>query len=406
MMNDDRKVRRVLFLLRSYNDIDHIAPIIWKCREHELSCYFLLVESDHSRDYRIKFIEKCGAIRLHSRIINFYHSQVRRFLPLNYVRKAADGIVSYTLGKHLLAKYKIEVVVTEWSGRSGRGKATYILKPAFQKHLRVYSVPHGYNIYKNLDVSKTVAEFRRKWGRWPDFGSRNVFTRYVVQHEATRTFCEAYGIKTKNLIVLGSTRFCQEWVDINEQICPTTSLDRSSIESLKVVFFLPQWDYNVDREGCYRLILLLSEIPEVFIRLKGSTRKLEGLYHTEQEHFIDIENIVFSNSETSTSLIQWSDVVINFASSIGLEAVMQNKIILNPKYLHTNKTIFDDSGVVIDCDNSDSVQREIEILKIRNNHAVTVDMKHRQEFYERFIQGNAFESNVLGKYVDLVKGEF
>jgi len=150
----------------------------------------------------------------------------------------------------------------------------------------------------------------------------------------------------------------------------------------------------------------LSEIPEVFIRLKGSTRKLEGLYHTEQEHFIDIENIVFSNSETSTSLIQWSDVVINFASSIGLEAVMQNKIILNPKYLHTNKTIFDDSGVVIDCDNSDSVQREIELLKIRNNHAVTVDMKHRQEFYERFIQGNAFESNVLGKYVDLVKGEF
>ena len=164
----------------------------------------------------------------------------------------------------MLAKYNIEVVVTEWSGRSGRGKAKYILKPALQKDLRVYSVPHGYNIYKNLDVSKTVVKFRQKWGRWPDFGSRNVFTRYVVQHEATQKFCEAYGIDAKKVAVLGSTRFCQEWFDINEQICPAASPGLPAIESLKVVFFLPQWDYNVNRDECYRLILLLSEIPEVF----------------------------------------------------------------------------------------------------------------------------------------------
>ena len=108
MIKDDKKITRVLFLLRSYNDIDHIVPIIWKCRQCKVDCYYLLVESDHSRDYRIGFIKKSGAIRIHSKVMNYYHSYVRHFLISDSVKNIFDRLAGYMIGRPLLRKNKIE----------------------------------------------------------------------------------------------------------------------------------------------------------------------------------------------------------------------------------------------------------------------------------------------------------
>ena len=81
---------------------------------------------------------------------------------------------------------------------------------------------------------------------------------------------------------------------------------------------------------------------------------------------------------------------------------MQNKVILNPTYLHSNSTIFDDSNVAINCDNPDLVQEYI--LRIKSNQILTADKKDQKAFYEKFIQGDTTDSDVLGKYVNLVKG--
>jgi len=402
MTNQLAERHNVLFLLRSHNDIDHIVPIIWKCIEENMKCYYLFTESDHSADHRIKFIGIKGAIRIHSRAIWVYHRFFRQCLLADKVRNVLDMIVGWTMGRHLLDRRSIEIIVTEWSGRSGRGQAKYILAPAFRKHLPIYSVPHGYNIYTNLDINKTVTEYRKKTGKWPDFSARNSFTRYVVQTDATQRFCEAYGIKKSKLEVLGSARFCREWMQVNREVFTSDVEDCISTYSCKIVFFLPQWDYNVDREACYRLILLLSEMKDVLIRLKGSTREISGLYESEQRDLVNVANVVFSNNNTSPSLIEWSDLVINFASSIGLEAVMQDKPILNPQYLHSNETIFDNSGVTIDCGNSDVVLEEV--LKFKENGIAHAHKSDQKTFYKRFIQGSNSDKDVLGKYVRLIKG--
>ena len=73
MTQVNRKKIKVLFLLRSYNDIDHITPIIWKCSQSGSVCYFMFVDSEPKNDYRINFIKKNGAINIQSKIINFYH---------------------------------------------------------------------------------------------------------------------------------------------------------------------------------------------------------------------------------------------------------------------------------------------------------------------------------------------
>ena len=168
----------------------------------------------------------------------------------------------------------------------------------------------------------------------------------------------------------------------------------------KIVFFLPQWDYNVNRKECFRLIVALSEIPGLFIRLKGSTREIANLYDDEESKFFSTDNVVFSKNESSVYLIKWANVVVNFASSIGLEAVMQKKLIINPKYLHSNATIFDNSDVTINCESLDAVTENI--MKIKKNLTKIPDSKSYQLFYDEFLEGSDSQENVLEKYVGLI----
>ncbi|MGI8874025.1 MAG: hypothetical protein ACR2KP_06810, partial [Egibacteraceae bacterium] len=43
----------------------------------------------------------------------------------------------------------------------------------------------------------------------------------------------------------------------------------------------------------------------------------------------------------SVSIIREADVVIDVGSSIGIEVVMQDKVLVNPAYLHEIQTLFD-----------------------------------------------------------------
>ena len=79
---------------------------------------------------------------------------------------------------------------------------------------------------------------------------------------------------------------------------------------------------------------------------------------------------------------------------------MQKKLIINPTYLHSNTTIFDDSDVTIDCESLDSVTENI--MKIKKNHTTIPTSRSYQLFYEKFIEGSDSEENVLKKYVDLI----
>ena len=389
----------ILFLLRSYNDIDHIVPMVWKCRSNGLRCYFVFTGKNFTEDYRIQFITQAGAVNLTSQTVTIYFQQIRSRLRLRIVKKVADTFVERIIGNRLLKKNNIDVVVTEWSGALGREMSRYYLRPAYIKKLPVYSVPHGYNIYKNLDVSRTLRNQKRATGNWPDFSSRNAFRRYVVQNEHTKTYCVSFGVKEKNIVVLGSARFCREWVNVNSSLLENY-LNYGIHASCKIAMFFPQWDYNIDRSACFSLLSSLSEMSEVFITVKGTTREMEGLYDEEKEEIRNLKNVKFvENNVPSPTLIHWSDLVINFASSIGLEAIMQKKLVCNPRYLHSNDSIFDESGVVIDCF-SESDVNDI-VRQFLDGECLELSKLDREKFYSRYILGNDKGGDVLEEYVRL-----
>ena len=67
----------ILFLFRTYNDIDHIVPVAWKVVNSGASVAFLFVSSDLSHDYRIEFLVQAGARKLESKLIRRYFENIR-----------------------------------------------------------------------------------------------------------------------------------------------------------------------------------------------------------------------------------------------------------------------------------------------------------------------------------------
>ena len=105
----------------------------------------------------------------------------------------------------------------------------------------------------------------------------------------------------------------------------------------KIVFMLPHWIYNVNKQATINLIKKISEIQNIYLVIKNHTRADTGLFPKSEKTEQNVEVI---DSVSSSSLIDWSEIVINFGSSIGIEAILKNKKLVCPSYLQENDLAF------------------------------------------------------------------
>ena len=75
--------KKILFLLRAYNDIDHIAPIIYKMNSLEINIDIRVlifnIENDFYSDYRLQFLNKLNIQVLHFDFLNV------KYIPDNLI---------------------------------------------------------------------------------------------------------------------------------------------------------------------------------------------------------------------------------------------------------------------------------------------------------------------------------
>ena len=56
---------RTAFFLRAYNDIDHIAPIIWKfIKKNQKPIVIFHTDVEYQNDYRINFLQSEGEVEI------------------------------------------------------------------------------------------------------------------------------------------------------------------------------------------------------------------------------------------------------------------------------------------------------------------------------------------------------
>lgn len=381
------------FFLNSYNDVDNIVPVIWKflkMGEHPIVIFG--TGFDYKNDYRIKYLQNEYGLD----VVKFPYDEYKFFSAKTLKRHFRYIFGSYKMYERLLKDYNISTCVFEWKVLYNSSMQGLFFGAAKNLKIPTLAIPHGVNIYTNQIVTKNDSEAYEKTEKIQQTSFYNDVDLFVEPNIHTQNLHLYAGGDPNISEVWGSARYYPEWAEINLKICPKFTADKSTNGKIKVVFMLPHWEYNVDVSETLSLIDKLADLSWVYTVIKDHTRGNGGLDNELRTKLNSLPNVEASVSAQSPALIQWSDAVINFGSSIGIEAVLQDKVLINPAYLHTNQTIFEMTKSAFEPKNNGEV---IEILnEIKNENLKPIPLINKKLLLKEAVYGGKNEYNILEYY--------
>jgi len=350
-----------LFVLNNYNDVDQTAPLMYELlgQQHQV-----IVTSnsqyDLNSDIRISDLYKFPKFS----VTTFYILRILNRNPSVLTKGFRTLIFSKYLAMFLLLILRVDLCLFTWCNPYKKGFQTNLFRAAKQLSIPNICIPHGHNIFTNFAVNQHLKDFFEERQHWPDFSARNSFDLYVVQTKHHRQRNIDWGMEPDKIVAWGSMRFHPRWIKHHQALCPIYEGFPTEPKScLKIVFFIPHWHYNVEKQLTIQLLVALSRISNVLLAVKGHTRG-DIIDHTSYRQLTNLENVDLNADAPSTALISWSDVVINFGSSIGHEALIVGKPVINPLFLHGNRTVYDNSGAVLDAKCTQEVTRLIDLALV------------------------------------------
>lgn len=383
---------KYVFFLNSYNDIDNITPVIWKFLEKGEDIIVILgTNYDYKNDYRIEYLQKKYSLKIFA-----FPSEYKRISMKTTYRQIKYLLGSYSRYEKFLKDYNISTCIFEWKVFFSSSLQNMFFGAAKNLEIPTIAIPHGVSIYLNKVLTKNETEVYNKTGKIQRitsifdvdlFVEPNIHTQYLHLYE---------GGDPDISEVWGSARYYPKWAEINLKICPKFTANKSTNGKIKVVFMLPHWEYNVKVSESLSLIDKLADLPWVYLIIKDHTRGNGGLDDDLRAKLNSLQNVEASVSAQSPALIQWSDAVINFGSSIGIEAILQYKVLINPSYLHTNQTIFEMTKSAFEPKNNDEV---IGILDdIRNQNLKPIPLINKNLLLKEAVYGGKDEYDILEYY--------
>jgi hypothetical protein len=415
-----------LFFVRSFNDIDHITPVVWRIGKDNfpVAVYCMNPEFDILRDYRLEFLRKSGinvnyifdefgqtlgpihwVMRVISRtcfaIVNRFDNHHRPLSPMfsvfrRRIRKIGKKIYRRTRNKFYDVSWARSII--EQTGakvicfdhvKPKQFVVKILLKAANEKSVYTIALPHGVFIYTNHFVKIGSAEDSR-------YDKFNRFDSIVTQNQLRKEVLARAGVHRSKIFVLGSARYCKEWMAQNKMILPRTmKINTAKSDRLKAVFMTTRFAYRIDEERMLRTFDLLCGIEGIETVVKPHTR-------TGKEAKV-YENMSLSNVAgfSSVELCEWADVVMAIGSSIIIEPLTQGKPVLYLKYLHENTTQYEELGACWTIHNEAELKDAL--LSLRNNKKnVPYTEENVTKFLSEIINGGHYEKDVLKDYEDFI----
>ena len=156
----------------------------------------------------------------------------------------------------------------------------------------------------------------------------------------------------------------------------------------------------MDRDATLVLIETMARDPKIFLVVKDHTRGTGALPEDMRCLFAEIESARTETDVPSVTLIRWADAVICFGSSIAIEAHLQNKLLINPSYLHENQTIFEETGASVE---TKSLEETLDATTARDNGASQMPKQSIEDLYRIMIYGDREPFDVLDTHCDLIE---
>ena len=416
-----------LFCVRHFNDIDHIAPIVWKMKQgnYPVAVYCISPKYDIDADYRLRFLKEQGVMvefiynAFDQKLNAFHHTMRYLFLRLSANRKKSNshaqekislltrlsqvtetiiGRIVYELTKtgfyqtnwahYLLEKSEAQALCFDHILPS-RYVVNVLLKAAKKKYIPTIALPHGVYLYTNT-FNKVKFSSRQRFYKF------NRFDYVVVQNHLRKDVLVRSGIASEKIFVLGSARFCREWIDQNKKILPR-NIEPTGRDSkkLRVVFMPSKPRCRIDVERMNNTIDLLASLSEIEAVVKPHTRIGREAHLFHNMRLPDVSHVLTSE------LCEWADVVLIIGSSVITEVLMQGKPVLYLKYLHANRMLFEDCGACWTIHNEAELEQALQSLRKES-----MDVPYGDENVNRFllevVYGGQNNRDVLKDYVQFI----
>jgi hypothetical protein len=444
--------KSVVMFCRKYNDIDHMAPIAYALAKAGHSVQFLSLSPllDLENDYRATYVRDNFGVKLghvyrdHSStaitslvawlmspkyaqipargvftaVKNFLrkrssvdHSDqpalnpiklplwftarfFQRFLFIRLKKRWIDKqVFNREWGIQLFEDVEPDVAVFDWV-KPHQWSTAQLTASARYLGIPTISVPHGVHLL--TDSLYTNNLIKRGYPIQYD-GHFNDFDAFVVQFEGFANTVIAGGLSKEKVLTLGSTRYCKEWHSIYDRITPDLS-DADGLpkgQNLKIVFMDYSDGYRINTANVQEGLEAIAKIPGIDLVVKPATRS----DRLGSAQFPTSAKIV--TNIPSLALCEWADVVIGTTSSILIEPLLRNKVLLYPKHFHGNSMVFEEMNA---CWNVGSTAELVDAI-----HKLKADPTAREyesadveAFLEYVVDGGEHGRDVLGSYVDLI----
>ena len=416
-----------LFFIREFNDIDHISPIVWKMHKdnYPVAVYCLNPEYDLHGDYRLRFLKEQG-VKVKYVFDELSHALGPTHFMLRFIGRTCFSLAK-KLGSHTRNPFSTASGPIQRRAQK-KGKKIYkhcrenfydiswarniieesgarilcfdhvnpdryvvdiLLTAAHEKSIPAVALPHGVFIYTNNFVRTGSNEEDR-------YDKFNRFDYIITQNNLRKKVLVRAGGDEDRISVMGSSRYCPEWMAKNREILPRTMPPaKKNPARLKAVFMTTRFAYRIDVERMLKTFDLLSELGGMEIVVKPHTRSGK---EAEVYDRIALANVY---EVSSVELCEWADVMLVIGSSILIETLVQRKPVLYLKYLHENTTEYEELSACWTIHDEDELRDAL--LSLRKDKVnVPYTEENIKNFLSEIIYGGQGERDVLGDYENFI----
>ncbi len=416
-----------LFFVRHFNDIDHIAPIVWKITKenHPAAVFCMNLRYNIWSDYRLQFLKDIGVTVNYLydefgqyqngfyRTLYFLMNQCFTFQRTQIERNNKQRSIPFHLFIGLIGSlgtllYKILRMgyfgvnwarkIIEYSGAQaicfdhimpGLYVVDAFLRAAKELSIPTLTLPHGVHLYTN-EVTKPKATSARRLLKF------NSFDYVIAPNQLRKNMLTQSGVSADKIFVLGSARYCDEWMEQNRKILPKRfGNSKNKINKLKLVFLPSKPQCNVDRERMTKTLELLADNDDIEVMIKPHTRTSDN---------IDLsigKNLRNASDVLTADLCEWADAILIVGSSVITEALMKKKPALYLKYLHSNTTLFEELHACWTIRNESELNTAILSL-CENKISIPYSQENVKNYIVEVVYGGTEDKDVLAKYENFI----
>ncbi len=405
----------LLCFLRHHNDIDHIVPALFAFRERSALPIVVALSNAAklSVDFRLAFLQTLGGVSvrpLMSREASEPPARKTRWpllKPGSGVTKSGPAVAIQdeiaALFSELNQTFEHAAVILDWvmdNQPDYLPLARAVLEQSRERGWPVLSLPHGDAPHANMLIRRD--EFEPEAADIYSIAAQ--FDHVAVPNEACAQRYRPH-VAPERLHVLGSPRYNKRWLSILRSFRPNEELPSGG--ELKAALFLRHYMYPIFWDEAVRTVRMLAQQRGMTLIVQHHPRahmlaQLAADYPALRPGEHDGYEVV-TDEYSAPSLVEWADICLDCATSIGFEALMQDTCLLSMEYLHatwsmTAKLV---PGSAAHC--RDHVLEAISALK-EDPSARPYSEAERRAFIETMI--DVPDANVLDRYGGLLLSQY